>query len=283
MLKKAAVITAVFMVFSFAGCSSGNGEQNIFSSTRPDTSDPSFSQTENSQSGNPSETDKTDESLSETDKVSSSTESSSAGTGSQDTSSPARQPSGVSSGAASIPSGTVSASSEESSDNSGDSHSSSSDTSDTDNGSSDSQNSKPSQSTDKHTHNFVDVGVQAMDWSGSPEPGYSGPTNTMESVSATNACLGCGLFFGRDSDKFMIRYYDHIWGPNASGCGGSYTAATIYACYHLLSCSDPDCHCYRRGDFAYYEYTVYLKGNNNPGKLFILEDWQIEELGLPKH
>lgn len=78
----------------------------------------------------------------------------------------------------------------------GNSHSSGSSSSaaDTDKDSDNSQSSQPSQDTEKHTHNFIDVGVQAMDWSGSPEPGYSGPTNTMESVSATNACLGCGLF-----------------------------------------------------------------------------------------
>ena len=73
-------------------------------------------------------------------------------------------------------------------------------------------------------------------------------------------------------------------GSNSGGnqTGGIYTAATIYACYHLLTCSDPDCHCYRRGAFAYYKYTVYLNGNTQPGTDFYLEDWQIKELGLPR-
>ena len=133
-----------------------------------------------------------------------------------------------------------------------------------------------------HTHNFVDVGVQSMDWSGTAEPGETGPTNTHEKVSVVNACLGCGFYYGNDEGElFADRYYDHIWGPNASDCGGAYTAATVYAHYHLLACTDPNCHSYRRGDFAYYEYTIYFDGFNNPGTRFILEDWQMKELGLP--
>ena len=133
-----------------------------------------------------------------------------------------------------------------------------------------------------HTHNFVDVGVQSMDWSGTAEPGETGPTNTHEKLSVVNACLGCGFYYGNDEGElFADRYYDHIWGPNASDCGGAYTAAMVYAHYYLLACTDPNCHSYRRGDFAYYEYTIYFDGFNNPGTRFILEDWQMKELGLP--
>ena len=123
------------------------------------------------------------------------------------------------------------------------------------------------------------MGVQSVDWTyGGQED--TGPSNTTEEVSAVNACLECGYFLGTDGDKFADRYYDHIWGPNASSCGGAYSFRTVYARYHLLQCSDPDCGIYKRGKFAYYEYLMYFDGNENPPTEIILTNEQIKELGL---
>lgn len=138
---------------------------------------------------------------------------------------------------------------------------------------------KPTKKPAVHTHNFVDMGVQSVDWTyGGQED--TGPSNTTEEVSAVNACLECGYFLGTDGDKFADRYYDHIWGPNASSCGGAYSLRTVYARYHLLQCSDPDCGIYKRGKFAYYEYLMYFDGNENPPTEIILTNEQIKELGL---
>ena len=108
---------------------------------------------------------------------------------------------------------------------------------------------KPIPKPAAHTHKFVDMGVQSLDWTYGAQDN-TGPTNTYEQVSGVNACLGCGYFLGNDSDKFAERYYDHIWGPDASSCGGAYTYANVYAHYHLLECSDPDCLNYKRGNLA---------------------------------
>lgn len=141
--------------------------------------------------------------------------------------------------------------------------------------------SMPTEKPVQHTHNFVDVGVQSMDWSNDIMHDDTGPTNTREKVSAVNTCIACGYYFGQEGDKFAERYYDHIWGPNCTDCGGAYTLSTVYACYHLLECSTPGCNTYKRGKLAYYKYEVFFDGNGNPPTDFILEDWQIEELGLP--
>ena len=131
----------------------------------------------------------------------------------------------------------------------------------------------------EHVHNFVDVGVKPMDWTYSPEPGYTGPTNTLEAVNAINACLRCGQYFGGE-DVFVDRYFGHVHGPD-SVCKGTYSLRTVYACYHLLECSTPGCNAYRRGALDHYEYLIYFKGNGDEPTAFTLEDWQIEELGLP--
>lgn len=145
---------------------------------------------------------------------------------------------------------------------------------------------KPENTTDTqpsvHTHNFVDVGVKSMDWTYSPELGYTGPTRTREKVSAINACLGCGHYYGNDEGElFSNRYAEHIFVSNTSGCGGAYSLRTVYACYHLLECTTPGCYAYRRGDLDHYEYLIYFNGNGEEPTAFILEDWQIKELGLP--
>lgn len=133
---------------------------------------------------------------------------------------------------------------------------------------------KPTDPPAKHTHHFVDVGVQALDWSAAQQDN-TGPTNTREQVSAVNVCLSCGYFYG---NKFEERYIDHILGPNSSkNCTGAYTLVPIYACYHLLECSCGTC---KRGKFDHYEYLMYFNGTNNAATKFVLKDWQIQELGL---
>ena len=142
---------------------------------------------------------------------------------------------------------------------------------------------KPENSTDTqpsvHTHNFVDVGVQSMDWTYAQEPGYTGPTNTREKVSAINACLRCGQYFGGE-EVFADRFFEHVFGPDAD-CDGNYSLRMVFVCYHLLECSTPGCYSYRRGDLDHYEYLIYFNGNGEEPTPFILEDWQIKELGLP--
>lgn len=142
---------------------------------------------------------------------------------------------------------------------------------------SNSSGAKPTEPPAKHTHQFVDVGVQALEWSAAQQDN-TGPTNTREQVSAVNVCISCGYFYGNDDDKFAERYIDHILGPNSSqNCTGAYTLAPIYACYHLLECS---CGTLKRGKFDHYEYLMYFNGTNNAATKFVLKDWQIQELGL---
>lgn len=142
---------------------------------------------------------------------------------------------------------------------------------------SNSSGTKPTEPPAKHTHQFVDVGVQALEWSAAQQDN-TGPTNTREQVSAVNVCISCGYFYGNDDDKFAERYIDHILGPNSSqNCTGAYTLAPIYACYHLLECS---CGTLKRGKFDHYEYLLYFNGTSNPATKFVLKDWQSKELGL---
>ena len=103
----------------------------------------------------------------------------------------------------------------------------------------------------------------------------------MEKVSAVNVCLGCGFFLGNDDELFATRYIDHIFKSNTTSCSGGYSLVNVYACYHLLRCSDPNCDSLRRGPFAYYKYMVYCNGTSNPGTDFYLNASQIAELGLP--
>lgn len=142
---------------------------------------------------------------------------------------------------------------------------------------SNSSGAKPTEPPAKHTHHFVDVGVQALEWSAAQQDN-TGPTNTREQVGAANVCLSCGYFYGNDDDKFAERYMDHILGPNSSqNCTGAYTLAPIYACYHLLECS---CGTLKRGKFDHYEYLLYFDGTSNPATKFVLKNWQSKELGL---
>ncbi len=142
---------------------------------------------------------------------------------------------------------------------------------------SNSSGAKPTETPAKHTHHFVDVGVQALEWSAAQQDN-TGPTNTREQVGAANVCLSFGYFYGNDDEKFTERYMDHIFGPNSSkNCPGAYTLTPIYACYHLLECS---CGILKRGNFDHYEYLMYFNGTNNAATKFVLKDWQIKELGL---
>lgn len=143
-------------------------------------------------------------------------------------------------------------------------------------GSASTSDTKPS----VHTHHFVDVGVQSMDWTYAQEPGYTGPTNTREKVSAINACLRCGYYYGNDEGElFANRFAEHVFAPGS--CGGNYSLRTVYACYHLLECTTPGCYAYRRGKLDHYEYLMYFNGNGEEPTPFVLQDWQIKELGLP--